>query len=71
MKQKPKPTQQELGEFVAREVLTCQSSLVDFLMMNESLGDFDFENVTNYLKTNEQLLDEGYTQEQIDNDDID
>ena len=64
-----KPTQEELGDFVSREILTCQTSLV-VLLSNENIGGFDIENIVNFSKTNEDLLDEGYTQEQIDNDDV-
>ena len=68
-----KPTQRELEEFVSREIGICQSSLVDMLLNKgqdgvvEGFGDDD---IINYAKTREQLLDEGYTDRQINDGDI-
>lgn len=44
-----KPTQEELGRFVSREVFTCQTMLVDQLLNTEAMNyqGFDFENITN------------------------
>ena len=51
------PTQEELGNFVAREVLTCQSVLVEELLKN---GTLNYEDITNLQKTDEMLEDDGY-----------
>jgi hypothetical protein len=70
-----KPTQRELEEFVSREIGICQSSLIDMLLNknqdNGGLDGFDDEHITNYDKTREQLIDEGYTDKQINDADID
>ncbi len=65
-----KPTQRELEEFVNREIGNCQSSLINMLL-NKNQDGFDDEHITNYEKTREQLLDEGYTDRQINDADID
>jgi len=65
---KPEPTRQELLEFVKPEVIMCQSSLVDMLLGKEIDG-IGYDEIVNLEKTEQELLDEGYTQEQIDNGD--
>jgi len=59
-KKETKPTQEELSQFVAREVVICQSSLVDALLKSEDgqkMG-YDYENITNLYQQNEDGQDE-------------
>lgn len=60
-----KPTQEELGQFVSREVVFCQSSLVDMLISSGKLVSkgFDYENVTNLFNPDEEASDEQQAQE--------
>lgn len=62
------PTQEELRSFVDREVYVCHSMLVDHLLEK---GIFSCEDITNLQKSEQQLLDDGYTQEQIDDGAVD
>ena len=45
---KTEPTQQELGDFVGREVLTCQSSLVEMLLEKEIASYDDITGLYTY-----------------------
>lgn len=60
--------QKRNGRFVADNVYICQSILVDKLLEE---GVFNYEDIINFDKTNNELLDEGYTQEEINNSEID
>jgi len=59
--------QERNGAFVAREVFCCQSMLVEGMLKE---GVFNFEDIENFFKTQEELLDEGHTQKQIDDGDV-
>ena len=54
------------GAFVMREIFCCQSMLVEGLLKKEV---FNFEDIENFTKTQEELLEDGYTQKQIDEGD--
>ena len=56
--------QHDLDAFVKREVLFCQTHLVEDLIKEEMEG-FSVDDIENLFKTEEELLDEGYTKEQI------
>lgn len=58
----------ELQSFVDREILDCQSLLVEKMLID---GVFNWEDVENLYKSKEELLDEGYTLEQIENGEAD
>lgn len=60
--------QEKLRQFVSREVYCCQSSLVDYLLQQ---GIFNYEDIENLMKSEEELLDEGYTKQQIEDGDTD
>lgn len=57
--------QEKLREFVSREVLTNQSMLVSELLTREIISWGDASNLQH---TDKELLDLGYEQETIDND---
>jgi len=59
--------QERNGRFVANEVYCCQSMLVEGLLEK---GVFNYDDIENYFKTPEELLEEGYTQEQIDDGNV-
>jgi len=58
-----KEKQRELEQFVSREIGICQSALVSELLRREV---FAYEDIENLSKTRQELLDEGYTDKQID-----
>ena len=58
-----KITQEELRSFVSREVYVCQSMLVDELLKREI---FDYDNIVNLTKTDKQLKEEGYSEEEME-----
>lgn len=59
--------QERNGRFVRNEIYCCQSMLVEGMLEK---GVFDYGDIENFSKTQETLLDEGYTQEQIDDGDV-
>lgn len=58
-----KITQEELRSFVSREVYVCQSMLVDELLKREI---FDYDNIVNLTKTDKQLKEAGYSEEEME-----
>ena len=48
------PTQEELGKFVEREVVTCQSSLVEELLKREVVSYDDVTNLYQYNLTDDE-----------------
>jgi len=54
--------------FVQNNVICCQSMLVDEMLKKDV---FNYEDIINITKTEKELLDEGYSREQIEAGDID
>jgi hypothetical protein len=63
MEKDNEPTQNELRDFVGREVYYNQSMLVGELFDKEI---FSYEDVVNYYRTAEMLENEGYSDEDIE-----
>ena len=55
--------QEKCRQFVANEVYLCQSMLVDAMLQK---GVFNFEDIENLYKSKEELIDEGYSEEDIE-----
>ena len=65
---KKRATQREVTEFVAREVYVNQTSLVDELLSTENV-EVSWDEVVNLEYTEAELLENGYSQDQIDTGD--
>jgi hypothetical protein len=66
--QAERTAQEQAGNLVNKEVLQNQNSLIDHLMEKEI---FSYEDVGNLYKTDNELLDEGFKAEEIENGDAD
>lgn len=77
MKMKEEINQQEKNKrLIDREVFCCVSAEVDFILKCQYNADykdipFSFDDIENLEKSQEELLDEGYTKQQIEDGDVD